>query len=322
MAVVMNKAEKIYKLDRLLRIRKVTPRKIAQEELDCSKSTFLRVKSYMVDFLGAPIEYDNNLNGYYYDDEDGSFDLPGFWLSPDEIYALFVCHQVIEKTEEVGISSMIKPLNSKIESILKSLGHSPENIKSKIKVMPLFSRVLRGDEFAKICASLVLNEIIEIQYFTRSSNKHSVRKLHPQRLIHYKDNWYLAALCEKNNDLRIFAVDKITVLNTKKGAKQLLSEEVDSSIEDGFGVFTGKAEHTAVLRCFDPGRRWIEDEIWHKDQKMYDDGDDLIVEVPFSNPTELVMEILRHGQSVVVESPDFLRKIVVDKIENSLKNYK
>jgi predicted DNA-binding transcriptional regulator YafY len=318
----MNKAERIYKLDRLLRSRRRTSRKIIEEELDCTKPTFSRIKSYMIDFLGAPIKYDRELNGYYYDEEDVKFDLPGFWLTPDEIYALFVCHQVIEKSREVGLSSIIKPMNEKIESILKSLGHSPENIKSKIKVMPQFSRILNQEEFGKICSSLISNEIMEVRYFTRSSNSYSIRKLHPQRLIHYKDNWYLAALCEKSNELRIFAADKIEVLNTRPKAKKLSSENIDSLVEEGFGVFSGKAVNKAVLRCFDPAKRWIADEIWHKDQKMYNDGDDLVLEVPFSNPTELSMEILRYGEGIVVESPDSLKELVIEKLEKSLKNYK
>ncbi|MGM0608834.1 MAG: hypothetical protein ACQESP_10495 [Candidatus Muiribacteriota bacterium] len=43
--------------------------------------------------------------------------------------------------------------------------------------------------------------------------------------------------------------------------------------------------------------------------------------MPYSVSTELVMEILRHGDGVVVESPETLRKEVINKIKNSLKNY-
>ncbi|MDY0131115.1 MAG: WYL domain-containing protein [Desulforegulaceae bacterium] len=317
----MNKSERIFRFHRLVKSgRRPSLKKIAYE-LECSESTVNRIKQTLIYYFSAPLKYDPSANGYYYDESVEKFDLPGFWLSPDEIYALFVCVQVIEKNQEVGISSIINPLSSKIEEIIKGLGHSPQDLKSLIKVMPLYSRVLRKKDFSKVCSSLVNREIIEVQYYKRTCGSKSLRKLHPQRILHYKDNWYLCAYCEKHKEFRVFSVENIKIINIEPGAKIFSKEKIDLFMEDGFGVFSGKAEHTAKLRFFEPNLNWVKDEIWHKNQNQYYDGKDLILEIPFSNPTELVMEVLRHGEGVVVESPKFLKDLVVEKLKKNLKKY-
>jgi predicted DNA-binding transcriptional regulator YafY len=317
----MNKTERIYRFHTLIKNLRYPSLKRIMEELECSESTVNRLKQNLTDYYGAPLKYDAEKNGYYYDESERKIDLPGFWLSPDEIYALFVCIQVIEKSEEIGISSIISPLSSKIEEIIAKSGHSPKNLKSLIKVMPLYSRIMKKGNFSKICSCLINNEIIEAEYFTRSCKRKSTRKLHPQRLIHYKDNWYLCAYCEKNKELRIFSVEKIKILSTEPGAEKFSGKELDSFLEDGFGVFSGKAENIAKLRFSEPNSNWVKDEIWHKNQKKYFEGKDLVLEIPFSNPTELVMEILRHGDGVVVESPEFLKELVIEKLKKNLKKY-
>jgi len=317
----MNKAERIYRFHRLVKSGRKPSLKYIAQELECSESTVNRIKQNLIDYFSAPLKYDPESNGYFYDEQEEKFDLPGFWLSPDEIYSLFVCIQVIEKSQEIGISSIINPLSSKIEEIIKNLDHSPEKLKSLIKVMPLYSRSFRKKDFSKACSSLVNHEIIEAEYYKRSCSTKTTRKLHPQRAIHYKDNWYLCAYCEKSKELRLFSLENIKILSLEPGAEIFPATKIDSFLEDGFGVFSGKAEHTAKLRFFKPNSNWVKDEIWHKKQKKYYAEKDLILEIPFSKPTELVMEILRHGDGVVVESPDFLKDLVIEKLKKNLKNY-
>ncbi len=318
----MNRAERIYRLNRLLNeSRKPVSLNLIKEELDCSTSTARRTIEYYKIYIGAPVEYNNKQNGYYYDGSCEKFELPGFWLTSDEIYALFTCHEVIEKNKETGLSSLIEPLNKKIETILKNLGHSPEILKSKIKVMPLFSRKIQKNNFAQICSALIKNQIIEIQYFKRDSCEKSERKLHPQRIVHYKNNWYLIAFCEKKNELRTFSVENIEVLSSEKECSHLPEKTIDTFIEDSFGIFSGKAEKIARLRFYSPDSQWVKDEFWHKKENKYFDGNDLILEVPYGNPTELIMEILRHGDSVIVESPEELKNAVIKKLSKTIKNY-
>ncbi|HBG31919.1 MAG TPA: transcriptional regulator, partial [Gammaproteobacteria bacterium] len=57
-----------------------------------------------------------------------------------------------------------------------------------------------------------------IDYASRGSGQTSTREISPQRLTHYRDNWYLDAWCHKSNGLRTFALDcviRADVLDTR-----------------------------------------------------------------------------------------------------------
>src|SRR4030067_2182248 len=59
------------------------------------------------------------------------------------------------------------------------------------------------------CALLQRNSL-HISYHGRGNDETSSREISPQRLIHYRDNWYLDAWCHSRNALRSFAVERIT----------------------------------------------------------------------------------------------------------------
>lgn len=59
--------DRIYQLHSVLSSRrKPISLQTLLERLECSEATFKRVKRHMVEYLGAPIEYDRKSKGYYY----------------------------------------------------------------------------------------------------------------------------------------------------------------------------------------------------------------------------------------------------------------
>lgn len=57
--------------------------------------------------------------------------------------------------------------------------------------------------------------------------------------------------------------------------------------------------------------RWVAAEVWHPDQKgSFDSEGRYILELPFRDDRELVLDILRHGAEVEVLSPVALRRKV------------
>ena len=61
--------------------------------------------------------------------------------------------------------------------------------------------------------------------------------------------------------------------------------------------------------------RWVSRETWHPDQQSeYDDEGYYVLRVPYSQDTELVMDILKHGSEVEVLQPSELRERVRQRI--------
>jgi predicted DNA-binding transcriptional regulator YafY len=66
------------------------------------------------------------------------------------------------------------------------------------------------------------------------------RKVSPQRLVHYRENWYLGTWCHLRNDLRSFAVDgirRIEVVDTP--AREVSLRMLDDYLYDSYGIVRG-----------------------------------------------------------------------------------
>jgi len=87
-------------------------------------------------------------------------------------------------------------------------------------------------------------------------------------------------------------------------------------LESGYGIFSGTDNHEAVLRFSPTIARWVSREQWHPQQQSYFDDDGYyILTIPYSNDTELLMDIFRHGSEVEVLRPKSLRESVAQRIE-------
>ena len=92
------------------------------------------------------------------------------------------------------------------------------------------------------------------------------------------------------------------------------------SADYGFG---GKADKLAVLVFTAERARWVADEKWHPQQeaRWLEDGR-YELRIPYREPRELVMDILRHGSGVTVTAPDELAAAVRTELADALEAYR
>ena len=73
-----------------------------------------------------------------------------------------------------------------------------------------------------------------------------------------------------------------------------------------------------MLRFSPAAARWVADEEWHPEQRGQFDKDGYYrLEVPYSQPTELLMDVLRHSHHVEVLEPAELRAAIEAKLEKA-----
>jgi predicted DNA-binding transcriptional regulator YafY len=119
-------------------------------------------------------------------------------------------------------------------------------------------------------------------------------------LAHYRGNWYLDAWCHQRDALRSFAIDRIrNAQPLEDTARNIPEVDLDRHFADGYGIFAGVSQHVAVLR-FSPERaRWVAEECWHPEQKFqWLENGTYELRIPYADPRELVMDILRHVPDV------------------------
>jgi predicted DNA-binding transcriptional regulator YafY len=98
---------------------------------------------------------------------------------------------------------------------------------------------------------------------------------------------------------------------------------LDAHYAAAYGIFSGPAPHTAVLRFSARAARWVAAEHWHPAQQAHwlPDGR-YELRIAYGDPTELVMDVLRHGADVEVVAPPELRDRVVEGLSSALKQYR
>ena len=162
-----------------------------------------------------------------------------------------------------------------------------------------------------------------MDYLGRGKNELTTREISPQRLVYYKNNWYLDAWCHAKEDIRSFSIDaiqRVEILETK--AIDVSETKLNEELGSGYGIFSGKEVKWATLKFTPERARWTASERWHSKQigKYLDDGS-YELKVPYSKAPELIIDIMKYGPDVEVVEPQELRKAVQENLIKTLRNY-
>ncbi len=324
----MDRTERFYTIDRLLRSRRQVSLRQLMEELEVSRATVRRDLEYMRDRMAAPIVWDAALRGYCYrleaTGDDDRYALPGLWFNASEVYALLAMGHLLSRLQPGLLEPHIEPLRERIRRLLGSGEHPTQEIEKRIRILYMASRQMDTRVFASIANALLARRRLFIVHLNRRSNLHTERVVSPQRLAHYRDNWYLDCWCHLRKGLRSFAVDAIESADLKEDqpAKEVSDSRLEMVLGAGYGIFAGDKTHQAVLRFTPEAARWVASEKWHSQQESTVEPDGSYrLSVPYAKETELVMDILRHGSDVEVLSPTSLRQTVRKRLAATLKQY-
>jgi len=320
----MDRFDRIFALHRVLAARRTPiPMDALTERLECSPATVKRTIRDMRDHLNAPIEAERG-RGYYYARNGGEwFDLPGLWFNAAELHALLTMQALIRRVGPGILSESLEPVARRIQQLLDKQGAGEGEVAGRIRILAIANRTSSPECFDTAAESVLQRRRIEIEYRGRSTEETTERTVSPQRLTHYRDNWYLDAWCHRAQDLRIFALDRIQRLHRlDQPARDVPAQELDERLSSSYGIFAGPPSGEAVLR-FSPKRaRWVAEERWHSEQQgaFLDDGR-YELRVPFSDPTELILDILRYGPDVEVIEPAELRASVAKRLREAADIY-
>ena len=202
----MDRTERFYKIEQLLRSRRVVPFALFLEKLEVSRATLKRDLEYLRDRMHAPIVWDREARGYRFDgtEKGATFELPGVWFNPSEVHALLTMRHLLSRLEPGILSAHIEPLVARLRSLLDSADHSVDEIEKRVRILGVAARRFALAHFKVVGSALLNRKRLHITYYTRSRNEVTEREVSPQRLVHYRDNWYLDAWCHLRKALRSF----------------------------------------------------------------------------------------------------------------------
>jgi predicted DNA-binding transcriptional regulator YafY len=327
----MANTERLYKIERLIRLRGVASFQTLLEELEVSPATLKRDLEYLRSRLGAPIEYDRDANGYRLGALPAGvpgqkYELPGLWFDESELYSLLMAHQLLAGLDEEGLLARhLQPLLERIHQLLGSADGSPAGaaLQQRVRIVSALKRPVPSRFFQRVAEALLQRRRLHLHYLTRGRRERGERDVSPQRLVHYRSTWYLDAWCHRVEGLRRFALDAIeqaSVLDTK--AREVPMKQVQAAMDAGYGIYAGGTQQWAVLRFDVQAAQWAGREEWHPDQqgRWLDDGR-FELRLPYVDDTELVMDVLRQGEQVQVLEPPALVAAVRARLAAAAARY-
>ncbi len=316
----MGALERLYHIERLLKHNRAVPMRRLLEELEVSRATVKRDLAYLRDRLNAPVVWDRELRGYRL---QGEYSIPALYLNAAEIQALLVLDHLVGRIQPELLGPHVASLRALLEKLLGGPDRRAEQIMRRIRIVPAASRPVAAEHFQAVSSALLSRKRLEMVYYSRARGERSRREVSPQRLVHYRDNWYMDAWCHLKDGLRSFALDAIEQAELLDvPALEIPDERLDRELGAGYGIFSGPETRLAVLRFTPRMARWVSRERWHERQAGRFEADGAyVLEVPYSEDRELIMDVLRYGPDVEVIAPEELREKVRGALAGALRLY-
>ena len=322
----MDRTERFYKIDHLLQEQTLVPVGTFLRELEVSLATFKRDIEYMRSRHYAPIVWDRFLGGYRFDKPDPAapkYELPGLWFNPREAQALLTMEHLLEELEPSLLGAHVKPLLSRLKALLSTGDRSAEEVRKRIRVLPFGKRKHEPKHFQVVASAVLSRERLKLTYNNRMKDEVTQREVSPQRLVFYRNNWYLDAWCHLRRDLRSFGLDAVREVSVVAGSvKEVPDAQMDEVLKSGYGIFSGKTVQWAKLRFTPEVARYVAVEEWHPRQRARFERDgSYLLEVPFNSDEELLMDVMKHGAEVEVMGPESLRNEIRVRLLLAVRRY-
>ena len=287
----MNKTERIFKIEQLIAARQLVSFQTLLDELEVSRATLKRDLEYLRSRMKTPIDYDREANGYRFAGKRGEADrveFPGLWFNASEAAALLTMHHLLANIQPGMLARHIEPLQERLKSMLQSADHSFKEVQRRVRIIHLGRRAAQPKFFEVAASALLIRHRLKIDYYARASDAVTTREVSPQRLVCYRENWYLDAWCHLRNDLRSFSLDgirKAELLET--AAKNVAESDLEEFLAAGYGIFSGRKTTWATLKFSPTAARWVAAEEWHPKQKTRTEADgSYVLEVPYRCDTK------------------------------------
>lgn len=236
----MSEIVRLYSYKDLFAGRRAVGRAEIMAKLEISEATFKRDIAKLRDQLHMPIAFDRDLGGYTMAPGHDDTELPGLWFNQEELLSLVTIQQLLEQLEPGLLGPKLKPLHTRLVQLMEKHGLASQNVARRIRILNVGKRVVAAKSFEVVAAATMVRNRLRISHFSRQNGKTTEREVSPQRLVHYRDNWYLDAWCHLREDVRSFSIDAITQIKVvDRPAMDVLDADINAAVDAGYGIFAG-----------------------------------------------------------------------------------
>ncbi len=151
------------------------------------------------------------------------------------------------------------------------------------------------------------------------------RIVEPYALKEFKNRWYVLANDLKGNQVKSFALDRLTDLEITKRKFQFPNDfNINDHYKYCFGIISPNGHKPQeVILSFDPFQgKYIKSLPLHESQQiLIDNEEELRIKLTLFVTHDFFMELLSYGENLKVIEPESLIKDIKNSMQATLKQY-
>jgi predicted DNA-binding transcriptional regulator YafY len=314
--------ERIMAIDRSIRDEEYPNAERMAEKLEVSRRVIFNDREFMINRLGAPIEFDRQQGGWYYTDK--TWVLPGMIVTEGELLAFFLSVEISKRFLGSGLESSLR---SAVEKISRGVKGPVTVDLDTLRSHYTFSApsLISSDEkiLLDLQHAISNRQCIWMRYFTAGRGEYTERKVMPYHMHNYRGDWFLIGYDTLRNDFRIFLVGRIE--KWKVLPEHFKRDEAFSPSEwigNAFQLHGGSEVEDVSIWFGTQYAQFIRERRWHASQRIEERSDgSVVLHMQTAGLSEVRNWVLQFGSGAEVLAPQSLRQDCMAEIEKMSKVY-
>ena len=282
------------------------------------RTVYRDVKALME--AGVPIGSEAG-TGYFIVD---GYHLPPVMFSQDEASAMMMAGKLVERMTDQSVRTAFDGALLKIKSVLNEAQKDHlESLQDHIEVFrPQMNLPAQSGNFLTDLQKAVAGkQVVYLDYFSSNQNEQTQRDVEPIGLFYYSAAWHLIAWCRLRNGFRDFRCDRIKEM---KATGQTFDPRSISTMQEYFNSLQqANTEMKTATILFDKRESHHVSNSRHYFGFVSEEDVDGQVRMKFltSDFQMIARWLLSYGRGIEIESPEELKTIVLELVEELQEHY-
>jgi predicted DNA-binding transcriptional regulator YafY len=291
------------------------------DQLGVQRKTIQRDITFMRDELRLPIQYEDTLHGYFYEQDVSDF--PVFQTTAEELAGLFLARTALESVRGTPLAEVMQRVFSKLTrgmlgKIQFAWSDLDEAFSRKIQV----PRPREVKLFGEIADS-ILNQLVTTFYYRKlGAEIAELRRVQPLHLGEVDGGWYLIAQDLERDALRTFALPRMTRFKaTAKKFERPQDFSGNDHLKQSFGIWNvagDDSRQVVRVELKNYAAQLAQERRWHPTQELFPlnaKGTRMEIRFEVGRLEEVLRWVLSFGSQAKVLGPPELVKMVRKEVQ-------
>jgi proteasome accessory factor B len=294
---------------------------------EVSQKTVQRDIDYLRDQCGAPIAYDREKKGFYY--ENAAWMLPSVMLSEGDLLAVLLASRVLAQYRGAPVAGRLERVFQKLSDVLPDkVAIKPELLYNRFSFRGAPAKPVDPEIWATVVRALLDQRTLKMRYrpFDVAATKADKSStVNPYHIANLQGEWYLFGVHQGHTDIRQFSMARIESAELTADTFDIPADfDPGKFLDATFARYAGDGETYWVRLLFNKDvSGWVTEREWHPAQKIMRRKNGAVeLSFPAAGLFEVQRWVLSWGRNVRVLAPGELKRMVKDEIRKMVKECK